>query len=156
MAVNDGVIVEIVRPGTGDPVADGEVGEIVVTRLNADYPLLRFATGDMSAIVTDAPDRRIKGWMGRADQAAKVKGMFVRPEQVAAIARAVPGCHRLRLEISRSGEQDRMHLLAEHADTAAADMLAAKLVEITRLKGTVEVVAPGSLPNDGRVIADLR
>ena len=153
MAVNDGVIVEIVRPGTGDPVADGEVGEIVVTRLNADYPLLRFATGDMSAF--DGAGR-IKGWMGRADQAAKVKGMFVRPEQVAAIARAVPGCHRLRLEISRSGEQDRMHLLAEHADAAAADMLAAKLVEITRLKGTVEVVAPGSLPNDGRVIADLR
>ncbi|WEF24514.1 AMP-binding protein [Paracoccus sp. S3-43] len=156
MVLNDGVIVEIVRPGTGDPVPDGEVGEIVATRLEADYPLLRFATGDMSAIVADAPDRRIKGWMGRADQAAKVKGMFVRPEQIAALGRAVPGCHRLRLEISRAGEQDRMHLLAEHDDSAAAADLAAKLAEITRLKGTVQVVAPGSLPNDGRVIADLR
>lgn len=153
MAVNGGVIVEIVRPGTGDPVGPGEVGEIVVTRLNADYPLLRFATGDMSATIGQG---RIKGWMGRADQAAKVKGMFVRPEQIAAIARAVPGCHRLRLEISRSGEQDRMHLLAEHADAASAAALADRLAEITRLKGTVQVVAPGSLPNDGRVIADLR
>lgn len=153
MVVNDGVIVEIVRPGTGDPVAPGEVGEIVVTRLNADYPLLRFATGDMSAF--DGAGR-IKGWMGRADQAAKVKGMFVRPEQIAAIGRAVPGCQRLRLEISRSGEQDRMHLLAEHPDAAVAAPLADKLAEITRLKGSVQVVAPGSLPNDGRVIADLR
>ncbi|TBN40425.1 phenylacetate--CoA ligase family protein [Paracoccus subflavus] len=153
MMLNDGVIVEIVRPGTGDPVPDGEVGEIVVTRLSAEYPLLRFATGDMSATVGTG---RIKGWMGRADQAAKVKGMFVRPEQVAAIGRAVPGCQRLRLEISRSGEQDRMHLLAEHPDPSAAAALADKLAEITRLKGSVEVVAPGSLPNDGRVIADLR
>lgn len=153
MAVNDGVIVEIVRPGTGDPVPAGEVGEIVVTRLNADYPLLRFATGDMSAF---AGPGRIQGWMGRADQAAKVKGMFVRPEQIAAIARAVPGCQRLRLEISRSGEQDRMHLLAEHPDRDTAAVLADRLAEITRLKGTVEVVEPGSLPNDGRVIADLR
>ncbi|WP_295045667.1 AMP-binding protein [uncultured Paracoccus sp.] len=156
MRLNDGVIVEITRPGTGDPVADGEVGEIVVTRLNADYPLLRFATGDLSAIIADAPDRRIKGWMGRADQAAKVKGMFVRPEQIAAIGRAVPGCHRLRLEISRAGEQDRMHLLAEHADSNAAEPLAQMLAQITRLKGSVQVVAPGSLPNDGQVIADLR
>lgn len=153
MALNDGLIVEIVRPGTGDPVPDGEVGEIVVTRLNDDYPLLRFATGDMSA--TAGPNR-IRGWMGRADQAAKVKGMFVRPEQVAAIGRSVPGCQRLRLEVSRAGEQDRMHLLVEHADRGVAADLAARLAEITRLKGTVEVVAPGSLPNDGRVIADLR
>lgn len=157
MVLNEGVIVEITRPGTGDPVPDGEVGEIVVTRLDADYPLLRFATGDMSAIIADAPDRRIKGWMGRADQAAKVKGMFVRPEQIAAIGRAVPGCHRLRLEISRAGEQDRMRLLAEHADRdTAAPLLSEMLAQITRLKGSVEVVAPGSLPNDGRVIADLR
>lgn len=156
MVLNDGAIVEIVRPGTGQPVPDGEVGEIVVTRLDADYPLLRFATGDMSAIIPDAPDRRIRGWMGRADQAAKVKGMFVRPEQVAAIGRAVPGCGRLRLEISRAGEQDRMHLLVEHGDAAAAAALADQLSAVTRLKGTVEVVAPGSLPNDGRVIADLR
>ena len=94
--------------------------------------------------------------MGRADQAAKVKGMFVRPEQIAAIGRAVPGCQRLRLEISRAGEQDRMHLLAEHSDSTLAATLADKLAEITRLKGSVEVVAPGTLPNDGRVIADLR
>ncbi|GGF62480.1 phenylacetate--CoA ligase [Paracoccus acridae] len=157
MVLNDSAIVEIVRPGTGDPVPDGEVGEIVVTRLDADYPLLRFATGDMSAIIPGATGaRRIKGWMGRADQAAKVKGMFVRPEQIAAIGRAVPGCGRLRLEISRSGEQDRMHLLAEHPDSSAAAALSERLAEITRLKGSVEVVAPGSLPNDGRVIADLR
>ncbi|MDQ1901367.1 AMP-binding protein [Paracoccus sp. WLY502] len=157
MVLNDGVIVEIVRPGTGDPVSDGEVGEIVVTRLDADYPLLRFATGDMSAIIPGATGaRRIKGWMGRADQAAKVKGMFVRPEQIAAIGRAIAGCGRLRLEITRAGEQDRMHLLAEHADSSAAAALAEKLAEITRLKGSVEVVPPGSLPNDGRVIADLR
>ncbi|WP_234854494.1 phenylacetate--CoA ligase family protein [Paracoccus everestensis] len=157
MVLNDGVIVEIVRPGTGDPVPDGEVGEIVVTRLEADYPLLRFATGDMSAIIAGGTGaRRIKGWMGRADQAAKVKGMFVRPEQIAAIGRAVPGCQRLRLEISRAGEQDQMHLLAEHSDSTLAATLADKLAEITRLKGSVEVVAPGTLPNDGRVIADLR
>ena len=157
MVLNGGAIVEIVRPGTGDPVPDGEVGELLVTRLDADYPLLRFATGDMSAVLPGTTGaRRIKGWMGRADQAAKVKGMFVRPEQIAAIGRAVPGCGRLRLEISRAGEQDRMHLLVEHPDNNVASPLAGKLAEITRLKGTVEVVAPGSLPNDGRVIADLR
>lgn len=162
MVLNENVIVEIVRPGTGDPVADGEVGEIVVTRLDADYPLLRFATGDMSAILTDCAaqdgrtNRRIKGWMGRADQATKVKGMFVRPEQIAAIARAIPGCGRLRLEVSREGEQDRMQLLAEHADAAMQAALGDCLSEITRLKGAVTIVAPGSLPNDGLVIADLR
>lgn len=161
MVVSENAILEIVRPGTVDPVAPGEVGEIVVTRLDLDYPLVRFATGDMSAFLTEPqPDGRtgprIKGWMGRADQATKVKGMFVRPEQVAAIARAVPGCGRLRLEVSRDGQQDRMHLRAEHADPATADLLAEKLAELTRLKGSVEVVTPGSLPNDGKVIADLR
>lgn len=161
MVLNENAIVEIVRPGTGDPVPDGEVGEIVVTRLDADYPLLRFATGDMSAILTDPvadgrTNRRIKGWMGRADQATKVKGMFVRPEQIAAIARAVPGCGKLRLEVSREGEQDRMELLAEHDDPGALSALVASLTEITRLKGDVRVVLPGSLANDGLVIADLR
>lgn len=161
MVVSENAILEIVRPGTGDPVAPGEVGEIVVTRLDADYPLLRFATGDMSAFLTEPqPDGRtgprIKGWMGRADQATKVKGMFVRPEQIAAIARAVPGCGRLRLEVSRDGQQDRMHLRAEHADPAVSGALADKLAELTRLKGTVEIVPPGALPNDGKVIADLR
>ncbi len=161
MVINENVIVEIVRPGTGEPLPDGEVGEIVVTRLDASYPLLRFATGDMSAIMTAAgpghhTNRRIKGWMGRADQAAKVKGMFVRPEQMAAIGASIPGCGRLRLEISRADEQDRMHLLAEHSDPGAAATLAEKLAEITRLRGTVEVVTPGTLPNDGVVIADRR
>lgn len=159
MVASEDVIVEIVRPGTGDPVPLGEVGEVVVTRLNADYPLLRFATGDMSALLPpEGPGTgsRIKGWMGRADQAAKVKGMFVRPEQIAALARAVPGCTRLRLEISRENEQDRMNLLAEHEDRAIAPLLGDKLTEITRLRGSVEIVAPGSLPNDGKVIADLR
>ena len=153
MVVSENAIVEIVRPGTGDPVAPGEVGEIVVTRLDGDYPLLRFATGDMSA--TNGAGR-IKGWMGRADQATKVKGMFVRPEQIAAIARAVPGCGRLRLEVSREGQQDRMHLRAEHADPAAHGALADTLAQLTRLKGTVEIVPPGALPNDGKVIAVLR
>lgn len=165
MVVNENIILEIVRPGTGDPVSDGEVGEVVVTRLDLDYPLLRFATGDMSAILTDPADdgrtnSRIKGWMGRADQAAKVKGMFVRPEQIATIARAFPDCARLRLEVSREGEQDRMELLAEHGAAADSDALSAqlaeKLTEVTRLKGTVRVVPLGSLPNDGNVIADLR
>ncbi|TWI35253.1 phenylacetate--CoA ligase family protein [Paracoccus sulfuroxidans] len=161
MVVSENAILEIVRPGTGDPVAPGEVGEIVVTRLDLDYPLVRFATGDMSAFLTEPqPDGRtgprIKGWMGRADQATKVKGMFVRPEQIAAVARAVPGCGRLRLEVSRDGQQDRMHLRAEHPDPATAIVLAEKLAELTRLKGSVEVVTPGSLPNDGKVIADLR
>lgn len=165
MVVNENIILEIVRPGTGDPVADGEVGEIVVTRLDADYPLLRFATGDMSAITTASADdgrsnRRIKGWMGRADQAAKIKGMFVRPEQIAAIARAIPDCGRLRLQVSREGEQDRMELLAEHPQPAQAEafsaQLADKLAEVTRLKGVVRMVPVGSLPNDGNVIADLR
>ena len=159
MVLGENTIVEILRPGTGDPVPEGEVGEIVVTRLSPDYPLLRFATGDMSAILPASggrTNRRIKGWMGRADQAAKVKGMFVRPEQIAAVARAVPGCGRLRLEVSRDGQQDRMELLAEHDDGSVQAELAARLAEITRLKGSVRVVAPGSLPNDGKVIADLR
>ena len=159
MVLGENTIVEILRPCTGDPVPEGEVGEIVVTRLSPDYPLLRFATGDMSAILPASggrTNRRIKGWMGRADQAAKVKGMFVRPEQIAAVARAVPGCGRLRLEVSRDGQQDRMELLAEHDDGSVQAELAARLAEITRLKGSVRVVAPGSLPNDGKVIADLR
>lgn len=161
MVVNEGVIVEIVRPGTADPVPPGEVGEIVVTRLDPDYPLIRFATGDLTAALPEGAadgrtNSRIKGWMGRADQAAKVKGMFVRPEQIAAIARAVPGCVKLRLEISREREQDRMELVAEHPDATTESVFAAKLAEITRLKGVVRVVAPGALPNDGIVIADLR
>jgi phenylacetate-CoA ligase len=161
MVVNEGLILEIVQPGTGRPVADGEVGEVLVTRLTPEYPVFRFATGDLSAIMAGpAPDgrtnRRIRGWLGRADQATKVKGMFVRPEQIAAVAAAVPGTGRLRLVVTREGEQDRMELRAEHAEAGAEAVLAAKLAEVTRLKGTVTLHAPGSLPNDGKVIADER
>ncbi|MGQ2909627.1 MAG: phenylacetate--CoA ligase family protein [Aliihoeflea sp.] len=157
MAVNDGVVLEIVRPGTDDPLPDGEVGEIVVTRLNRDYPLIRFATGDMSRAL-DAVDgrRRIAGWMGRADQATKVKGMFVRPEQVAALARALGISGRMRLVVTRADEQDAMVLKIEHADQSLGAAAAQKLAEITKLKGLVEIVPAGDLPNDGKVIADER
>ena len=158
MAVNDGIVLEIVRPGTGEPLAEGEVGEIVVTRLNRDYPLIRFATGDMSRALPSGADGRprIAGWMGRADQAAKVKGMFVRPEQIAALAKALDISTRLRLVITRADEQDAMLLKLEHADERIAERAAAKLAELTKLKGTVEIVAPGTLPNDGKVISDER
>jgi len=163
MVVNEGVILEIVRPGTGEAMPHGEVGEVVVTRLNRDYPLFRFATGDLSCIMTEPAtdgrtNQRIRGWMGRADQATKVKGMFVRPEQMAAIARAMPELGRLRLVVTRRDEQDVMTLRAEHGAEADGlqERLAAKLAEITKLKGAVELVPPGSLPNDGKVIADER
>ena len=162
MIVDEGVIVEIVRPGTGDPVAEGEVGEVVVTAFNRDYPMVRLATGDLSAVLAGRSpcgrtNMRIKGWLGRADQTTKVKGMFVHPEHVAEVAKRHPGLGRLRLVVGRSGEQDTMTLRAEASDDAA---LKAKLAEtlqaITKLKGEVELVAPGSLPNDGKVIADER
>lgn len=165
MIVDEGVIVEIVRPGTGDPVPDGEVGEVVVTSANQDYPMIRLATGDLSAVLAGRSpcgrtNKRIKGWMGRADQAAKVKGMFVRPEQVAEIARRHPGLGRLRLIVSRAGDNDVLLLKAEAADGRAApalhDGLVGTLAEVTRIKGEVEIVAPGSLPNDGKVIEDAR
>ena len=162
MLVNDGIILEIVIPGSGDPVAPGKVGEIVVTRLNADYPLLRFATGDLSAFILGRerdPERpRIKGWLGRADQAAKVKGMFVHPSQILAVGKRHPELGVLRLVIRRAGEQDAMILRAETA-TQTADLsqaVAASLQASTKLRGAVELVAPGSLPDDGRVIADER
>ncbi|ABD56918.1 phenylacetate--CoA ligase family protein [Jannaschia sp. CCS1] len=158
MILDEGVIVEIVRPGTGDPVAEGEVGEVVVTSLNPDYPLIRFATGDLSAIMAgQSPcgrtNARIKGWMGRADQTTKIKGMFVRPEQVADLV-AKTGVTKARVTASRDGEQDVMHVQVEgDADeTALADAVKATL----KLSGTVEVVAPGTLPNDGKVIDDQR
>ena len=162
MIVDEGVIVEIVRPGTGDPVPSGEVGEVLVTAFNRDYPLIRFATGDLSAVLPGVSpcgrtNMRIKGWMGRADQTTKVKGMFVHPEQVAEVAKRHAGVGRVRLVVARSGEQDVMTLRAEAAEDAG---LKAKLAEtlqaVTKLRGEVDLVAPGSLPNDGKVIADER
>jgi phenylacetate-CoA ligase len=163
MIVNEDMILEIVRPGTGDPVADGEVGEVVVTTFNPDYPMIRLATGDLSAVLSGVSpcgrtNMRIKGWMGRADQTTKVKGMFVRPEQVAEVARRHPALGRVRLAVTRSAEQDAMTLHAECAAPAAglADQVAETLQSVTKLKGDVKLVAPGSLPNDGKVIADER
>ena len=163
MIVDEGVIVEIVRPGTGDPVPAGEVGEVVVTTFNRDYPMIRFATGDLSAVLPGASpcgrtNMRIKGWLGRADQTTKVKGMFVHPEQVAEVAKRYPGLGRVRLVVARAGEQDVMTLRAEAAgaDAGLKAKLAETLQAVTKLKGEVELVAPGSLPNDGKVIADER
>jgi phenylacetate-CoA ligase len=163
MIVNESVLVEIVRPGTGDPVPDGEVGEVVVTTFNPDYPMIRLATGDLSALMAGASpcgrtNMRIKGWMGRADQTAKVKGMFVHPKQVAEVAARHPELKRVRLVVGREAEQDTMTLMAESAvkDTTLETAIAATLQSITKLKGAVKLVAPGTLPNDGKVIADER
>nr|WP_174890353.1 AMP-binding protein [Roseicella sp. DB1501] len=163
LILDEGVLVEILRPGTGDPLPDGEVGEVVVTTLNPHHPLLRFATGDLSAILPGASpcgrtNRRIRGWMGRADQAAKVRGLFVRPEQVAELLRAVPGVKRARLVVSLEGERDAMLLRAEAAapDPTLAERLGQALQAATKLRGAVELVPPGSLPNDGKVIDDTR
>jgi phenylacetate-CoA ligase len=160
MIVDEGVIVEIVRPGTGDPVPEGEVGEVVVTTLNPDYPLVRFATGDMSAVLPgESPcgrtNMRIKGWMGRADQTTKIKGMFVRPEQVAAFVAAHPEVVKARVVATRDGEMDAMTVRIE-TDATAPEPFAAGIVSALKLKGKIELVAPGSLPNDGLVIEDLR
>jgi phenylacetate-CoA ligase len=163
MIVSENMILEIVRPGTGDPVADGEVGEIVGTSFNPDYPMIRLATGDMSAVLAgQSPcgrtNTRIKGWMGRADQTTKVKGMFVHPSHVAQVARRHPELGRVRLAVTRESEQDVMTLYAEYAGAAEGltDAIAASLQSITKLKGRVNLVKPGSLPNDGKVIADER
>ena len=163
MIVNEHVIVEIVRPGTGDPVADGEVGEVVATSFNPDYPMIRLATGDLSAMLAGRSpcgrtNMRITGWMGRADQTTKVKGMFVHPGQVADVARRHPELGRVRLVVTRADEQDAMTLMAECAAPAAGLMeaLTATLQSVTKLRGEVKLVAPGSLPNDGKVIADER
>jgi phenylacetate-CoA ligase len=163
MIVNETVVVEIVRPGTGDPVPEGEVGEVVVTSFNPDYPMIRLGTGDLSALIPGISqcgrtNARIKGWMGRADQTAKVKGMFVHPKQVAEVAARHPELKRLRLVVDRKAEQDTMTLLAECAPSSAAleSAVAATLQSITKLKGAVQLVAPGTLPNDGKLIADER
>jgi phenylacetate-CoA ligase len=163
LVVNEDLIVEIVRPGTGDPVPTGEVGEIVVTSLDPHHPWIRLALGDLTAAIPGVStcgrtNMRIKGWMGRADQATKVKGMFVRPEQVAEIGRRHPELQRLRLVVTREGEADFMTLWAETG--AASDDLSAgvgaTLQSVTKLKGRVVLVAPGELPNDGKVVADER
>ena len=163
MIVNETVMVEIVRPGTGDPVAVGEVGEVVVTSFNPDYPMIRLGTGDLSAIMPGVSpcgrtNARIKGWMGRADQTAKVKGMFVHPKQVAEVGSRHPQLTRLRLVVTRDNEQDTMTLMAETAasDVSLEGAVAATLQAVTKLKGAVKLVAPGALPNDGKVIADER
>jgi phenylacetate-CoA ligase len=163
MIVNETAIVEIVRPGTGDPVAEGDVGEVVVTSFNPDYPMIRLATGDMSALLPGfspcgRTNARIKGWMGRADQTTKVKGMFVHPKQIAEVAARHAQLSRLRLVVGREDEQDTMTLMAEAAapDAALEAAVAATLQSVTKLKGAVTLVAPGALPNDGKVIADER
>jgi phenylacetate-CoA ligase len=160
MIVDEGVIVEIVRPGTGDPVAEGEVGEVVVTTLNPDYPLIRFATGDLSAVLPgESPcgrtNMRIKGWMGRADQTTKIKGMFVRPEQVAELVARHDEIARARVIATREGEKDVMTVQVE-ARGADVDALSQSVATVLKLRGRVEIVDPGSLPNDGKVIDDQR
>jgi phenylacetate-CoA ligase len=163
MVVCEDVLLEIVKPGTGDPVADGDVGEVVVTSFDLRRPWIRLALGDLPAMLAGRSpcgrtNARIKGWMGRADQTTKIKGMFVRPEQVAEIARRHPELARLRLVVSREGEVDAMTLKAESTSREAghADKIAETLQAITKLKGKVELVATGTLPNDGKVIADER
>ncbi|HRK23476.1 MAG TPA: AMP-binding protein [Beijerinckiaceae bacterium] len=163
LVVNEDLIVEIVRPGTGEPVAEGEIGEVVVTRLNGDYPLLRFGTGDMSKVLAGASpcgrtNMRLAGWLGRADQTTKVKGMFVHPGQVNEIGKRHPELGRLRLVVTRANEQDVMTLKAETSSTdiGLAARVAETLNAVSKLKGQVDLVAVGGLPQDGKVIADDR
>ena len=163
MVVNEDLILEIVKPGTGDPVAPGDVGEIVVTSLDPHHPWIRLALGDLTAALPGASacgrtNMRIKGWMGRADQTTKIKGMFVRPEQVAEIGKRHAALGRLRLVVTRQGETDAMTLKAETTDASEAlrEEIAGTLRAVTKLGGNVELVRPGALPNDGKVIADER
>jgi phenylacetate-CoA ligase len=164
LIADEGVLVEIVRPGTGDPVAPGEVGEVVVTTLfNADYPLIRFGTGDLSAVLPGTSpcgrtNLRIRGWLGRADQTTKVKGMFVHPAQVAAIAARHPEIGKARLVVDNDDGADRMTLNVEVAANRSSntDAIVASIREITKLRGEVAFRAPGELPNDGKVIDDVR
>ncbi|KQX89455.1 phenylacetate--CoA ligase family protein [Variovorax sp. Root473] len=163
LVIDEGVLVEIVRPGTGDPVPDGEVGEIVVTTFNPDYPLVRFGTGDLSAVLagtcpTGRTNQRIKGWLGRADQTTKVRGMFVHPSQVAEVVRRFPEIVRARLVVSGEMGDDQMTFRLECAGAPAGldTRIADAVREVTKLRGTIELVAPGTLPNDGKVIEDAR
>ena len=163
LLVEEGVIVEIVRPGTGDPVPDGEVGEVVVTTLNAAYPLIRFGTGDLSAILpghcpTGRTAPRIRGWLGRADQTTKIKGMFVHASQVAEIVKRFPSIGRARLVVTAEMANDQMCLKVESSewnDTLQSQVEAA-VRDVTKLRAEVQTVAQGSLPNDGKVIEDAR
>jgi phenylacetate-CoA ligase len=163
MVLNENLIVEIVRPGTGDPVPEGEVGEVVITNLDPHHPQIRLAVGDLTAVLPGQSacgrsNARIRGWMGRADQTAKIKGMFVRPEQVAEIAKRHAEIAKLRLVVGRANETDTMILKAEiHSEHAGfADAIASTLQQVTKLKGAVEILPLGALPNDGKVIADER
>jgi len=163
LVLDEGVIVEIVRPGTGDPVAEGEVGELVVTTLNPAYPLIRFGTGDLSAILpgqcpTGRTAPRIKGWMGRADQTTKVRGMFVHPSQVAEVARRFPEVGKARLVVSGEMANDQMCLQVEATEVGDGlrERIEAAVRDVTKLRAQVQVVRPGSLPNDGKVIEDAR
>ncbi|HEY7242079.1 MAG TPA: AMP-binding protein [Burkholderiales bacterium] len=167
--VNEGMILEetrileIVRPGTGDPLPDGEVGEVVITSLNRDYPLIRFGTGDLSAVLSGASpcgrtNVRLKGWMGRADQSTKVRAMFVTPGQVAEVLRRHPEVRRARLVVEGEAGNDRMTLRCEVNEriSGLGDALVTTIRDVTKLRGEVELVEPGSLPNDGKVIEDKR
>ena len=163
MILEEALILEIVRPGTGDPVPAGEVGEVVITTFNRDYPLIRFATGDLSAVLPGASpcgrtNVRIKGWMGRADQSTKVRAMFVTPAQVSEVTRRHPEVLRARLVVEGEAGNDRMTLKCETRDRPAglAEAIVASIRDVTKLRGEVELVPPGSLPNDGKVIEDQR
>ena len=163
MILEEKLILEIVRPGTGDPLPDGEVGEVVITSFNRDYPLIRFGTGDLSAVLAGASpcgrtNVRIKGWMGRADQSTKVRAMFVTPGQVAEVLRRHPEVRRARLVVEGEAGSDRMTLKCEvsEAISGLGDALVATIRDVTKLRGEVELLAPGSLPNDGKVIEDKR
>jgi phenylacetate-CoA ligase len=164
LVLDEGVLVEIVRPGTGDPVPEGEVGELVITTFNTDYPLIRFGTGDLSAILpgtcpTGRTGSRIKGWMGRADQTTKIRGMFVHPAQVAEIVKRFPEVTKARLVVTGAMANDQMtlHVETSHlADAALKNKLSDVVRDVTKLRGDVQLVAQGSLANDGKVIEDAR
>lgn len=163
LVLDEQIIVEIVRPGTGEPVPEGDVGEVVVTTLNPDYPLIRFGTGDLSAVLpghcpTGRTNTRIRGWMGRADQTAKVRGLFVHPGQIAEVTRRHPLVKRARLVIAGEMANDRMTLQVEveGAPDGLAGVIADSIRDVTKLRGEVALCAPGTLPNDGKVIEDAR
>jgi len=163
MILEEGLLLEIVRPGTGDPVKPGEVGEVVITSFNRDYPLIRFGTGDLSAVLPGTSpcgrtNVRIKGWMGRADQSTKVRAMFVTPAQVAEVVRRHREVLRARLVVEGEEGNDRMTLKCEARERpeGLAQAIVASVREVTKLRAEVQLASPGALPNDGKVIEDLR